>query len=269
MKRLKNVILVFTILVISFRLSAQEDAKKGNWDLGVDLMSRYTWRGFDFGASPSIQPGLAYTKGGLEIGVWGAYATCVNGYQETDIYVSYTFLNEMLSFGFTDYYFPDITALDQNYFEWGDDKTGHCLELNFSFNGLENLPLSLSVNTFIYGADKVFKDSVLNTTSGVYEYNTENNMSTYIELGYSCEIEDVTLDLFAGYQVNGVDVEDAFTPLFPGGEGFYMDGPGLINLGVTAGKEIEVTDKWSLPVTSSFIINPKRERVYFVFGFTF
>jgi hypothetical protein len=264
MKRFFKLLVVLMMLSMSQQLCAQDD-NSGELDFGVDLMSRYVWRGFDFGAMPSIQPGLAYTKGGFEIGVWGAYAMNFAGYQETDLYVSYTFLKDMLSIGFTDYYFPDITALDQGYFDWGDE-TGHCVELNASFNGLEKFPLSVSVNTFLYGADKIFADSSLNTTSGGYDYNTKANYSTYVELGYSFGVKEVDVDVFAGFQVNGVNIEDA---ILDGGEGFYLDGPGLINLGLTAAKEIEVTDKWSLPVSSSFIVNPKRQRVYFVFGFTF
>ena len=171
----------------------------------------------------------------------------------------------MLTLGITDYYFPDISALDQGYFDWSN-ATGHCVELNASFNGTENFPLSCSVNTFLYGADQVFSDSSLNTSSGLYENNTKANYSTYVELGYSFTANNVDLDVFAGYQLNGINIEDA---ILSGGEGFYLDGPGFINVGFSASKEIAITDTWNLPVSTSFVLNPKRERVYFVFGFSF
>jgi hypothetical protein len=247
---------------------AQEDGEnKGAFSLGVDLMSRYTWRGIDYGAAPSIQPTLAFSKGGFEIGYWGAYSTNVAGFQETDLYLGYTFMNDMLSVGIIDYYYPNILALDQDYFNFNGDETGHTLEASLAFNGTENLPLSLAIYTCVYGADKVFSDSVLNTTTNMYDYNAKDAYSTYIELGYSLEVQDVAVDLYAGYLLNGTDVEDA---ILPGGcEGFYCDGPGLINLGMTASKEIQITDKWSLPVSSSLVYNAKRQRVFFVFGMSF
>ena len=42
-------------------------------DLGADIMSRYVWRGTDFGNSAAIQPGLSYSKEGFTVGAWGAW----------------------------------------------------------------------------------------------------------------------------------------------------------------------------------------------------
>ena len=47
-------------------------------------MSRYIWRGTDYGHSPSIQPTLSLTAGGFEIGGWGAIATN-SFFQEIDL----------------------------------------------------------------------------------------------------------------------------------------------------------------------------------------
>ena len=67
-----------TILSLSNNsiLFAQEDNVeiKNPISISCDLMSRYVWRGTDFGGSPSIQPGIEYSKAGFSIGAWGAYA---------------------------------------------------------------------------------------------------------------------------------------------------------------------------------------------------
>src|SRR5690606_41614376 len=42
--------------------------------IGADIMSRYIWRGVDYGNSPSLQPQLSFSAGGFSIGTWGAYS---------------------------------------------------------------------------------------------------------------------------------------------------------------------------------------------------
>jgi hypothetical protein len=72
-------------------------------------MSRYNWRGTDFGNSPSIQPTFSYTAGNLSVGLWGAYATNGNSAgTEIDIYASYALGDFTLMV--TDYTFPDAGA---------------------------------------------------------------------------------------------------------------------------------------------------------------
>lgn len=106
---------VFSIL-LPFMAHAQVD-------ITTSVMSRYNWRGTDFGNSPSIQPTFSYTKGALSIGAWGAYATNGNpAGTEIDLYASYAVGDFTLMV--TDYTFPDASAgafLDakQQYVELG------------------------------------------------------------------------------------------------------------------------------------------------------
>jgi hypothetical protein len=264
-------ILILLMVVLSIQQSYSQEKNKGSFDLGMDLVSRYTWRGIDYGEDPSVQPYLSYSIGGFEIGYWGAYAFNYEGFQETDLYLSYTFLNEKLTVGLIDYFYPDIVKghiLGQDYFDFGSETTAHTLEASLSFNGTESFPLSIAIYSCIYGADEIFSDSVLDATTNTYTYNYEDNFSTYIELGYSFSTKDVDFDLFAGYLLNGVDQEDALWAL-GNIEGFYGDGPGFINLGAKATKTVKVTEYLDLPISTSLIFNPKRERIFFIFGVSF
>ena len=47
--------------------------------IGADIVSRYVWRGLDFGESMSVQPGLTIALGGLEFGAWGSYSISASG----------------------------------------------------------------------------------------------------------------------------------------------------------------------------------------------
>lgn len=234
--------LVGCFLLLANATTAQN---KLTLDPGADLVSRYIWRGIDFGNSPAIQPSLELGYGGFAFGAWGSYATNDANYQEADLYVSYTF-SEVFTLMVTDYFFPDGTVASNNYFEYKKDKTGHVFEGALAFNGTDNFPLTAMVATNFAGADARTADNDL-----MY--------STYIELGYSTNIHETSFNCFIGGTVNDPDKEKGET-------GYYGPGAGIINIGITAEKEIQITEKFALPVNVSVITNPQQENIYFVLG---
>jgi hypothetical protein len=236
MKRI-NTIFVFTVMMVL--MSYQSFSAE--FSAGADIMSRYIWRGADYGNSPSIQPTLEFSTGGFAVGTWGAFSIDTDVYQELDLYMSYSF-GELLTIGVTDYFFPvyqSSNAMFSNkYFDYENETTGHILEGNLTYNCML-LPVYLSANVAFYGADK--------------NEDGDNNFSTYIELGHSGTLNDVGYSVFMG-----------ITP----GEGLYGDTFGVVNLGLTATKEIKFSETFSLPVTSGLIFNPQNENAFFVFGFS-
>ena len=218
------------------------------FSVGTDLVSRYVWRGFDFGGSPSIQPTVEYGSGGLALGFWGAYPTADagTGTEEIDFYGSYGFdLKESgsLSIGFTDYMFPTSGFHIANFNSYDEMKVyddvdtvyggSHFIEINAGYSGPESFPISIAFNVFVH--------------------NVEHS-PIYFEVGYSIAVEDVGLDFFAG----GTTGDDNFY--------YATDGFGLINVGLTASKEIKITDDFSLPIFGSIIVNPETEDLFYVLG---
>lgn len=266
---MRRIVLFFTTLLtfmfIFPSLQAQDEGGNTELSIGSDFVSRYVWRGTKFSSAPSIQPGLELGIGNLAIGAWGSYS--FNGLDgaETDIYLSYTTLNDMISLTFTDYFFPIDTLGNNNYFEYDESKTGHVYEAAISFNGTDNLPLTLLVATNIYGADA----KKINDDENSADFNTEdgNQYSTYIELGYSTKIKQTDLGFFAGFTPNDPKNGDNDTG-YIGETGFYGNTMGFVNIGATASKEIEITEKFALPVNMSIITNPMNENIFFVFGFS-
>ncbi len=252
---MRNTILsIFSLILFTFSSSnswAQTDstATQSTISISVDLMSRYVWRGSDFGASPSIQPGIEYSNSGFTVGAWGAYATNFQGYQESDLYIGYTFYKDMFTVMLTDYYFQSDTT-NVNYFDYNKDTTGHDFEASVTFNGTENLPLKFMLAVNIYGAD----------SKRINNDGTEGDIqhSTYAELTYSFKYFDV----FAGANLTAPDTDKGET-------GFYGNYRGFVNLGITATKNIKITKEYSLPLTISVITNPQAEKVYFVAGLSF
>ena len=69
----------------------------------------------------------------------------------------------------------------------------------------------------------------------------------------------------AGYAFSNVNIWAG------GGNGWHTSDGGfnLCNLGIGTSKTIEVSDKFSIPVTGQVILNPDREQMYLVIGFSF
>ena len=216
-----------TILLSSTgNLQAQDEESESPISIGADLVSRYVWRGTDFGASPSIQPYIEASAWNFTLGAWGAYTINRFDGQEMDLYLNYNIM-DIVSVGVVDYFFPaELTGY--KYFDYSTDFQ-HILEATATFTGLEDIPLTATV--------------------GVNMINDPNN-SFYVELGYGFSI----FDLFLGAG-NGIYTTD---------QNFNV-----VNLGITASKEIPVTDRYSIPISASLITNPEAQKVYLVFGISF
>ena len=224
MKKVTKIVLAVSAITLLFALEAS--AQVG---IGADVVSRYVWRGTDFGNSAAVQPALSYAKGNLEVGAWGSFAIDDGSANENDLYVSYAAgpLTVML----TDYFFPGYTGAD-DFFEYGDDAGVHILELGGSY---ATGPLSLSAFYNLSG-----------------DNSADDSGSMYVEVGYtpSYSADGIELSLFAGagngfYTVEDAGDEDAF---------------GVVNLGITASKDA---------MSVSYIVNPDQETSFLVFGYSF
>jgi hypothetical protein len=249
---------LFVLIFIFPCFSQTEDAhqnEKGpsnpvQFNLGADLVSRYIWRGKDYGNSPAIQPNISFSYAGLKIGVWGSYGFVYREncgiYSEFDPYISYTW--KWFTLGVTDYFYPNgITPNDNNaYFNYDSKTTGHTFEGCLTFTGPEKFPLQVYAGTLFYGADKG-KDS-----TGVYCLGTKNNYSTYFEVSYPFNVRGIGVKPFVG----GI----------PFGSGWYGPYGGVVNAGVTISKSIKISKEYELPVYASVISNPQAQSVFLVFG---
>jgi hypothetical protein len=197
----------------------------------VDFMSRYIWRGEEYGKAASVQPGLSATWKGLTLGAWGAYTFTGPGIQESDFYLSKDF--GPLTLAVWDYWsFCDTSATD--FLNYSENSTSHLLEFQALISGGEHLPFNILGSYFFYGAD--------------------TSKSSYFELQYQYSFGSSDLLLFAGFQAKG---------------DYYASKANFVNIGCTISKELAVSDRWSLPVNVSLIVNPDRKNVYLVAGLTF
>ena len=240
-------------------LREAEEAKPGKVTLnvGADLVSRYVWRGQNFGSSAAIQPTLSVDAFGFSLGAWGSYAfsrhtlwvddsTSVDyHFTEIDLFLSYTY--KFFTLMLVDYYapLPIDTLPGMNYFHWKNQTTWHTIEVSLVFNGPEKFPVQFLASTLLYGADKG-KD-----TTGVYGAGTRNNYSTYFELSYQFEVKGFGIRPFIG----GIPFASAW----------YGPKAGITNVGINVRKEIPVSKKFSIPVQSNLVFNPMSKKAYLVF----
>lgn len=218
-------LIIGTLVSISmiFNISsvmAQE--KASNWSTGADFVSRYVWRGTDFGNAPAVQPSIEFGIGNFAIGAWGSYTLSASPYLEADLYTSYSF-----DFGLdiiaTDYYFPTAEMGGVTDSTWFDDAS----------------------HTFEIGLSQAIGDFYI---SGYYFLNADSDL--YLEAGYAFN----NLNIFAGFGNKSYTTSGDFN---------------LCNIGLSTSRDIVISDRFSIPITGAFILNPDKEQVNIVIGFSF
>lgn len=215
-----------------------EQKEMQNFSLSSDLVTNYIWRGLIFSNKPNLQPYLAFTndKGNFSVGAWGSYSL-VDYYSEADLFVSNTI--GLFTFSIWDYFLMTEQA-NNKYLNFDKETTSHLVEAVISFNGPESFPIELVASTFVYGSDR--------------NINGDNYYSTYFEAGYPFKWKANNLKLFIG-----------MTPK----EGLYAPDIAVVNIGVKNSRQIKITDKFSMPISGSIILNPNTENIFFVLAITF
>jgi hypothetical protein len=245
-KHVFSSVLLVTLILMAFlpvNLNAQEEEEKSSpFSAGADLVSSYLWRGTKFGTGPAIQPYVEVGFGGFAIGGWGSYCFTSNEAAEADLYASYSF-NFGLSIGLTDYYYPggykSMLTMDStieteyegaNYF----DGTQHGFEINL---GYEIKGFSISANYMI------------NEGAGA------DGGDMYFEIGYSTGHFGVFAGAGNGWHTVEADADESDF--------------NLCNIGVSASTELQITEKFSLPLTGMVVLNPDTKQFHVVAAVSF
>lgn len=244
MKKIYALLVLVVLTVSTFSAKAQE------WSTGVDIYSSYIWRGAKFGSGPAFQPYVDFTTGGLSVGAWGSVNASSDEALEMDLYAGYSFDNG-LSLTVTDYYFGGT---------WTDFSYSHYIEPSVSFSAgsfsltgaamllpaadavdaVAGVPAMVDLGTGVVTPAIEKVEAVEATSFG-------EGIDLYFEAGYSFSAVDLTLG--AG---NGAYTED----------GSFN----LCNVSVSTAKEIEITDKFTLPVSGSVTLNPSTGGFFIAVG---
>ena len=225
MKTIKRIIPVFIAILSISYMNAQEEEKS---KASFDI-------GVDF-ASRFIWRGLEYS----DSPAIQPYAELTAGNFTLGIWASYetggqvvgqefdfyaSYAYGPVSIGFTDSTYPKDLNSENGYFMIKN----HIGEAGLSFDGVESFPLTAFF--------------------GVMVYNDDEN-SIYTEIGYPFKIGGTGMRAF----------------IAGGNEMYTTDGDYKVNnFGLTASKDIKITDSFSVGTSVSAIFNPDNEDAYLVF----
>lgn len=230
----KSILLLIALFIIALNNYVYSQNKDNSpINLSLEISSKYMWRGIEYGTAPTLFPMISFNKAGFSIFGMGAYA--FNGsHQEVDLGVSYTYKG--LTVGVSDYYYPSAVGEKDSYFDFNNKTTGHYVESYIMLSPFK-IPLWFTLSTYVYGCDK----------------NTDGNQaySSYIEVGYNHYFNDNNyLSLIAGANLN----KSFYTN--------YESGFNVVNIMIKYTHTL-VINKFLLPVSASYIINPYKEKAFF------
>lgn len=220
-------LIVFIAILFSVATAQAQDVF-----VNADFVSSYVWRGIDSG-NACIQPSLGIQWKGLTAYAWGSTEFREKN-NEIDLSLEYEYKNLTL---YANNYFTQTEEEPFKYYNYSSHSTGHTFEIGAGYMLSEKFPLSISWYTTFAGND--------------YRENEKRAWSSYCELSYPFNIKNIEMSLEAG-----------FTPW----EGMYANKLNIVNIALSATKEIKITPSFSLPVFGKLIANPYEEQFYFVFG---
>ena len=252
---MKKLSLLFAMVAMSTIAFAQSEEpskndfganlKESNFHLGLDLQTKYIWRGMEMiteDAAPVVFPTVNYQNKGFYAYVMGGYS--LNGkYSEVDLGVSYTY--KWITVGINDYYYPTTTTPNDQYFNFKSKETGHWLEAVVTI-APEKIPAYLTVSNFFAGADK--------------DLDGNQAYSTYAELGGHYDfLNDHRLALAVGMAFN----KSCYNA--------YEHGFGVCNVELKYTYNVNFNDKFTLPLSVAYIVNPvfNKSHVNFTASFAF
>ena len=228
------------LIITAFLFTAAVTAKAQDTletTIGTDLVSQYVWRGQDLGGV-SVQPTLGLSYKGLSLSAWGsAGLSNPADTREFDLTLAYTIGG--FNIGVTDYWFNAGLDPLNRYFAYAADCTNHVFEANVGYDfGFA----SLQWYTNFAGNDGLTPDE-------------KRAYSSYVEVNVPFVLGGVDWTATAGAVPFATD--------FYGVEGF-----GVVNVALTASKDIRITDSFSIPVFAQVAANPYSKNAFFVFGIT-
>ena len=216
--------------------------KSSNFHLGLDLQTKYMWRGMEMmieESAPVLFPSVNYQYKGLYAYAMGGYA--INGkYAEVDLGVSYTWKD--ITFGVYDYYYPTIDSQTDKYMG-GGKQTGHWLEASITYAPAK-IPLWITASNFFYGADK-YQDE---------KGDDKQAYSTYVELGtYYDFLKSNRISLAVGAALN--------KSCYNG----YEHNFSVCNIEAKYTYNVAFKNDWTLPLGVSYIYNPVFDKSFINF----
>ncbi|MFW5850738.1 MAG: hypothetical protein ACOCWB_00780 [Bacteroidota bacterium] len=208
--------------------SAEPKKQSESFDMGMDIMSSYVWRGLKAGTGAAIQPYVEYTSNNFTLGAWNNTSTGSDEAFEINLYTSYAFPFGV-TVGLTDYFGQG------NVFGHSFDNLGeiHALEpfIEYEYYDLK-----------FFGGLMFFQNEL-----------GESTQDFYGEVSYAFDLFDFAIGAGDGQYVTSPEW---------GTVGEFA----ICNITLSKEKTIKVTDSFSIPMKGAITLNPHNERFYAYVG---
>ncbi|MCU0423981.1 MAG: hypothetical protein MUF71_00010 [Candidatus Kapabacteria bacterium] len=199
--------------------------------LQVEFHSSLIWRGIALERLPVAQAQCRFGVDKFHAAFFGTQALG-NGFNATVLQIGYTIETNWGSFvpTLTDYYFP---MNRKSWFWVNNDGTGaHTLEGAFLYTAPKGLPIQ------VFAAMNIFNDP---------------RFSSYIEASYTTSLAEVETHFFVGALLTSNSM------WYSSPYSLIQEQGGISSLGVRARYSVPISDRWSLPISVSFILNPNAQ----------
>jgi hypothetical protein len=241
----RNIILVCTIFIlIAPQLFSQQSALGADSlsaNVQIDVHSSLIWRGVALERNPVMQAAFVLHYDQFQAAFYGTQ-TFGGGFNATLLQVQYSIASAWGTFTptLTDYYFPGNRL---PFFSFANDGTGaHTLEAALTYQAPKAVPVR------IFAAINIFNDP---------------RFSAYSEAAYSFSIGTIEVSAFLGVLLTPRSAWYS-SPHSP-----VVQHIGINALGFRASYAVQITDKWSLPIAASFVLNPNAGYAYAVASISF
>ena len=224
-----------------------EPARAYTFGVGLDLYTRFLWRGVSFGEQWTLQPTASFAAYGLSVDLWASAAPDQSSLVDyVGITLGYTYEASFGTFAVTlaDWIFT------QRYTAEGTVETGAPYLFDFDGNGNGSHWLDL---TLAYTGPSAFP---LTVEFGVVVYNDPDH-SLYAGLRYD-------IDVGAGFTLT-----PEFGVVFGRSARWYLtdaDPINVTNCALTLSRTVALGHGITLPLSIALVVNPESERVHIVAG---
>ena len=231
---MKHILLYTTSLLMAAMLLVPAETARAqdlSVDAGMNLTSRFIYRGVELGNAPQVQARIGINSGAFSLYGWGSHTLGLDdgAYKEVKFWANYTL--DLGSFTLTPQIENHFDAFS-DLFDFEENTSTHVVQTSLRLAGKGDAAPDLFIG---------------------YAFGPPVEGTIYIEAGYRFTSGAYGMRAFISSQ-------------YSDGPGFvdlgYNDTLVINQIGISASRTLNLTESFSLPLGISMVVNPRTERIF-------
>jgi hypothetical protein len=204
-------------------------SQEGDTHFNANVTSNFIWRGQNLSDKISVQPMIRFTKAD------SLWTNEIGTFSSFSLDGSYKEVDLYYKVAYKSLYLmvTDYMLNVDDVFNYSDS-TNNIIETSIGYSF--KFPLTLSYNIFVWGCDK--------------DENNNQLYSSYIE---------------ASYLIKNINIFCGVNPY----KSYYADELAVVNVGMTLSKEVNINPSYSIPISTTLMLNPDSKKLFANLTFTF